>query len=302
MIISLSEKQYRDMDKTHIFSTLIKTLHTKSARHLDKREESAAFSFGTMAHMYFLEPERFEHEYVIIPALPDFKPVSDKTKKDYGPGGKGKDYTRTNEWKEQRVNYLAKDGFFEEDGKLLHKTKNVCTQSEHDDLKAMKKSAEKDFPILFTKYFTGGRAEYNIVNNNMKYVKGDSKVLHIPAKCRLDYVIEFEDYVCVIDVKTCQSAHPKAFKYDMLKYGYDIQEAWYTYVAQDHYNKPVQFLFFAIESQFPFNSAFYNTNSDQKSGYAWGKEKIDGVIEEAYDVIQGMPKRGYVKPDTIVSI
>ncbi|MCP3683987.1 MAG: hypothetical protein GY861_15000 [bacterium] len=302
MIISLSEKQYRDMDKTHIFATMLKTLHSESARHLGKKKEGSSLSFGTIAHCFFLEPKRFEHDYIVIPDLPDFKPVSDKTKKDYAPGGKGKNYQLTKEWKEQRVNHLAKDGFFEEDGKLLHKTREVVTQSDMEALNSMKANAEKDFPILFSKYLTGGKAEYSIVNDNMKYVKGDGKVLHVPAKCRLDYVIEFEDYVCVVDVKTCQSAHPRAFKYDMLKYGYDVQEAWYTDMAQQHFNKPAYFIFFAVENQFPYNAAFYDTRSEQKSGYAWGKEKIDSVIEEAFDVIQGMPKKGYVKPDTIVSI
>jgi len=303
MIISLSEKQYRDMDRTHIFSSMLKTLYSESARHLGKNKESSGFDFGNISEVFFLEPNRFKDEFMEMPDIPALPPISDKTKKDYGPGGKGKDYTRTIEWKEQRANFLMSKGISEIDGKFIALDKSeVVSKSDWEALKTIKKNADRDFPILISKYLTGGTPQFNIVNNNFRYIKNDGVDMYIPAKCRLDYVIEFEDRVVVVDAKSTKCAHPKAFKYDMLKYGYDIQEAWYTDMAQQHFNKPVEFIFFVYENQFPYNVCFYDTRSDQKSGYAWGKEKIDSVIEEAYDVIQGMPKRGYVKPDTIVSI
>ena len=291
------------MDKTHVYSSMLKTLHSESARHLLKERDGEGFEFGKLSHVFFLEPKRFKDEYMEMPDIPEFSPISAKTKKDYGSGGKGKDYTRTIEWKEQRKLYLESVGVREENGKFVGiNGKHVVSKSDMESLKAIKKNAEKDFPILFDKYLAGGKAEYSIVNNNFRYVKKDGVDMYIPAKCRLDYVIEFEDHVVVVDAKSTKCAHPKAFKYDILKYGYDIQEAWYTDMAEAHFGKPVKFLFFVYENQFPYNVCFYDTKTADKTGYEWGKEKVDSVIEQAYDVIQGMPKKGYVKQDTIVSI
>jgi hypothetical protein len=303
-MINISERQYRDMDKTHIYSSMLKTIYSESARHLNKREENESFDFGSIAHMFILEKDRFKKEYIRLPELPKFSPISDKTKKDYGPGGKGKDYTRTNEWKEQRNNFVKQEGFEidPETNEITHSSKKICTESDMETLLSMKESATKDFPSLFKKYLTGGKAEYNIILNHFRMKLANGKELVIPAKCRLDYVVEFEEHVVVVDVKTCKSANPKSFKYDIIKYGYDIQEAWYTDLAEDHFNKPVYFLFFAMEKQYPYNCAFYDTRNEGKSGYTYGREKIESVIEEAVEVLKGASRRGYVKQDTIVSI
>ena len=81
---------------------------------------------------------------------------------------------------------------------------------------------------------------------------------NIKLKCRPDRVIEGEFSDILIDVKSCQSASYDKVVYDIAKYGYHIQEAFYRHVWQLATGKEIsRFLFLFVEKEPPFASCIY---------------------------------------------
>lgn len=76
--------------------------------------------------------------------------------------------------------------------------------------------------------------------------------LGIPCKARLDRVLVTEDEVIVLDLKTTDSVSVDKFQSKMIDLGYDFQASWYSHAASLVYNKPVRFIFVAIERNEPY--------------------------------------------------
>jgi hypothetical protein len=66
----------------------------------------------------------------------------------------------------------------------------------------------------------------------------------------------------IFDLKTCQDARPESFKWDIKKYGYDLQAGWYLDGVQANTDNPAEFIFIAIETKAPFGIQFHKLSTD----------------------------------------
>ena len=291
MTTSLTEAQYRALDKSHVYASMLKTLHTSSPKHLDVRKESESMAFGTLAHLYFLEPEKFEKDVVVIPEL---KPQSKEDIEKYAEscvngvvGEVKRGWTNTKNYKAMKTAFEASVG-----------DRATISMADMERLEKMMESTLSAYPTLFNKLMRGGEAEVSVVMDKMRHKYGE-KEFFVPAKARFDYMKEFGGDIVVADLKTCQSAHPKAFKHDSIKYGYDIQGAWYADLGMQKFGKPIKFVFLAVETQPPYNAVFYDMSEEM---YNYGKAKYSNVLEEAVDIINGKEKIGYTGKDEVLSL
>lgn len=71
------------------------------------------------------------------------------------------------------------------------------------------------------------------------------------CKARLDRVIEQEDKVLVLDLKTTDSVQPKKFLDKVIYLNYMFQAAYYTKAAEVAFGKPAEFIFVAVERDLP---------------------------------------------------
>ena len=289
--MALSEAQYRALDKTHCYASMLKTLHTSSAKHLDIRKESESMAFGTLAHLYFLEPDKFASTVVVVP---EFKPETKEDIEKYAEscvngvvGEVKRGWTNTTHCKEMKTAFEASVG-----------SKSVISITDMTRLEKMMESTLETYPTMFNKLMRGGEAEVSVVMDRMPHKYGETEFF-VPGKARFDYMKEFGGDIVVADLKTCQSSHPKAFKHDSIKWGYDIQGAWYSDLGMAKFGKPVKFVFLAVETQPPFNAVFYDMSEEM---YNYGKTKYANVLEEAVDIINGKEKLGYTQKDKVLSL
>ena len=120
-----------------------------------------------------------------------------------------------------------------------------------------------------------------------------------PVKARIDYFIN-RDIITIVDLKTTQSASLKSFKSDIIKYGYDIQAAFYIDVVRNKFpGKAVDFLWIAVEKVPPYGFGWYRCS---KETYDYGKAKYSPLMEEALNIVRGGEKKGYKAAYDIVSI
>ena len=92
---------------------------------------------------------------------------------------------------------------------------------------------------------SNGEAEMSFYRENF---------IDIKARVRPDYYKEGE---YIVDLKSCQDASPRAFKYDVFKYGWHIQAAFYMDVLEVN-----EFYFIASEKHHPYACQSYKL-SDQ---------------------------------------
>lgn len=107
-------------------------------------------------------------------------------------------------------------------------------------------------------WFNPDQEDYRKYNEVSIYWKEDG----IPCKARLDRVLVQEDEVIVLDLKTTDSVSLEKFQSKMVDLGYDFQAAWYSHAAKLIYNKPVRFIFVAIERVEPYTVDFFEMSED----------------------------------------
>lgn len=84
----------------------------------------------------------------------------------------------------------------------------------------------------------------------------------IPCKARLDRIVLTPDEVLVLDLKTTDSVSVEKFQTKMVELGYDFQAAWYSHAAKLIYDKPVRFIFVAVERQDPHTIDLFEVPDD----------------------------------------
>lgn len=77
------------------------------------------------------------------------------------------------------------------------------------------------------------------------------------CKARLDRVIEEEDRVLVLDLKTTDSVQPKKFMDKVIGMNYLFQAAYYTEAAKVAFKKPAEFIFVGVERDLPHSIDFF---------------------------------------------
>lgn len=208
----------------------LKTLTSYSPRHYmmnrfyaEYRKQTPALLLGEAMHTAFFEPDKFDKGFVIAPKI----------------------NRRTKAGKEEYAEYIESN-----------KDKKILTDDQKNSIDRMMERI-KDTPEL-QEYITGGQVERCFFTPPM-----DPYAERIPVslKIRTDYWIE--DRNMIVDLKTTLCAAQGPFLQSILKYGYYIQDAYYTDVIS-HFREEPRFIFIVVEKVQPYDIAIYELDPAYK--------------------------------------
>ncbi|MHA3082164.1 PD-(D/E)XK nuclease-like domain-containing protein [Acinetobacter sp. ANC 5383] len=246
MIEKMSNEEYHS--RPEFSSSQLKDLN-RSAAHFyvnsiskeAKKEASTAMNFGTLVHTMFLEPEQFEHEFVIAPKF------DRRTKA-------GKDEALA--WEQANEGKMLVS---EEDVEnATRMATNLRTLSTHKAMQDNYGMAEASF------FFTDPTYDLKL------RIRPD---WHI-APCKA-----FPNGL-IIDLKTTDDARAMAFSRTCANFSYDLSASMYREGFQQYYQteeKP-PFIFLVAERNTPFNVKQYNASdlflSVGDGRYSKAKERL----------------------------
>jgi exodeoxyribonuclease VIII len=96
----------------------------------------------------------------------------------------------------------------------------------------------------------------------------------LTCKSRLDYYVE--SLGMIVDAKSCLDARWEPFRRDMIKHGYEIQDALYRSAALTLGLRVQHFVFLAVEKTPPYAVATYTLDANGiASGYSKARAAID---------------------------
>lgn len=185
---------------------------------------SISMEIGSALHCKVLEGEaEFEKRYIL---KPDEISLTTKAGKD---------------WKASIGNKVA-----------LSKT------DQHESWNAVHGMAET---LQSLPWFQANRFEdYRKFNEVSIYWNSEEK---IPCKARLDRVVEEDDLVTVLDIKTTDDASERGFSKKIFgDFNYLFQAAWYSEAARIIYGKPVSFVFIVVERAAPYQLGVYELSDE----------------------------------------
>lgn len=102
----------------------------------------------------------------------------------------------------------------------------------------------------------------------------------IDCKARLDRLIELDDRVLVLDLKTTDSVNPKKFLDKVFNLNYMFQAAYYTEAASVAFNKPAEFVFVGVERDAPNTIDFFTPAADMVAEGRGQCEYALGLLKE----------------------
>jgi hypothetical protein len=152
--------------------------------------------------------------------------------------------------KPQDVSFATKEG---KEWKQNNKNKTVLAQQDYESVLGM---AESLFQL---DWFDKKQKDYRKYNELSIYWDSDG----IPCKGRLDRLVELENEVIVLDLKTTDSVDPSTFQKKVTgTMNYIFQAAWYSEAASLAFNKPARFIFAAIERGNPYCSSIFEVSDE----------------------------------------
>lgn len=197
--------------------------HSNNILKENERETKKHLDFGTLAHTLFLEPEQFEHEFVIGPKFD----------------------RRTKAGKEEAAAWeAANQGKIIIDEDMLQGAKRIA-----NNLRGL-----SSYQLMQDHY---GMAEASIFFTDPVYGLN----LRVRPDYHIVPCDEFKNGL-LLDVKTSTDARPFKFMRSCADFGYDISAAMYREGFQQHYGtdgKP-EFIFLVAESSAPFNVKQYRAS------------------------------------------
>lgn len=208
------------------------------------RSESAAMVLGSMVHCLVLEPQHFDSRYRAQPE-PDT--------------GTLVTVPQLRQW--------LKDHNLNQAGNKQELIERIVQHDPEAPVWAVMEEQRKQarYRTVKPEVMAQARAMADSVFNNSQahqlMSRGDAEVsvwgqhesTELLIKCRPDWL---RDGLCV-DVKTCACASPHAFRRDLVKFGYDLQQVHYLNTLCSA-GKPVDiFAFIAVESEPPYLSQVY---------------------------------------------
>lgn len=122
--------------------------------------------------------------------------------------------------------------------------------------------------------------DYSVINEiskNLKknklaqyYLKGQTEISHygkhndVDVRVRPDVINKHKDFIA--DIKTCRNNSPMNFSYDVKKYAYHLQAAFYMDMLKINH-----FRFITVETTYPYNVEVYALSEEkiQEGRLAW---------------------------------
>jgi len=242
---------------------LISPAHYQAAYgpNAEPRFATAAMTWGLALHARVLEPEKFDNLFYDRsskpkePTIADLKEMLDESGTEYPKSAKKADLE----------NLLWPEG----------KKKDNRTSMDPKDFDNVIRAAE----ALRTHDITGdwfcpGQEKYREFNEVSLYCRNE---LGQTLKGRFDRMLLTDDTVTILDLKTTQDATPAGFVRSVQNFSYDLQAAWYTYLAEQCYpGRSVEFLFVAIEKKAPFGISVFRASPQL---IANGQKKMARALE-----------------------
>ena len=195
------------------------------------REETPAMKIGTAIHTAVLEPERFEAEYIVVPADAPRRPSS----------------VQLNAKKPSDDTLAAIDWW-----QRFNDRHAGCTIIDAQDFAVCRAIQAQIMAHPSARaLFKAGKAEQSAF-----WQDAETGVL---CKARPDWLMPG----AIIDVKSTENASLAAFQRSVATYRYHVQAAWYLDgLAQATGEAPQAFVFCCFEKKAPFAAAFYYADAD----------------------------------------
>ncbi len=211
----------------------------------DAEESSDALELGQAFHCALLEPERFASVYAVAPDFGDIRKTASTTKEE---AKANKD--RRDAWRIEHAGSLPLDAF---DANCIEGM--VASIRRHP---------------LAGKMIRDGLSELTL--------KWQDRETGLTCKSRLDYYVE--GHAMILDAKSTLDARWDAFRRDIVKWRYHVQDALYRSAAIE-LGLPVQhFVFVACEKLPPYAVATYTLDADGIGrGYSSARADIDMLAD-----------------------
>lgn len=255
---------------------------------LKKREATPAMEEGTQLHMLVLEPERFYQSYFTDLALPEgvraLKTVDDMKTFLTEAGQKPKG-------KKEELAFMCKD-IIDQEGpeckiliyddwiELNTRNKQYISPPKWESLHGMADSLREH---KFSKRY---------LEFAKKEVAWEEEILGIKMRGRIDWLVDEPSlpWVIVIDVKKTKSAKWFKFQYIIRDMNLHVQAAIYTLWAEKTYNRPVLYVWMAVEPAAPFICEAY---SAPKAVMEVGQTKAKWAVKKLLECLQTNIWPGY---------
>jgi len=144
-----------------------------------------------------------------------------------------------------RISDLVKQKYYAQAGEA-----KVISRSDWDMYEAMR-DAVKAHPAAKVLLSGDGKPEVSFV----------AEMDGVPVQCRADWWIPSKDII--VDLKTCENAHPDVFAPHSARYRYHVAEAWYSDVYKLATGRDLKaFVFLALEKSAPYLAAPYVMDGD----------------------------------------
>ena len=207
-----------------------------------EEELTPALFFGQAFHCALLEPDRFAKEYAVEPDFGDCR-KTDRTSKEDAKDNKD----RRDEWRAEH------EGAVILDSDIAGAIRNMVASIRRHPLGSkMMQGGESELTLKWTDAETG-----------------------LTCKSRLDYYVE--SLGMIVDAKSTLDARWDPFRRDMIKHGYEIQDALYRSAATTLGLPVGHFVFLAVEKVAPFAVATYTLD---EAGVSSGYSKANAAMRE----------------------
>lgn len=205
-------------------------------------EDTPALRFGQAFHCALLEPERFAKEFATEPDFGDCR-KTDSTSTEDAKANK----TRREEWRAEHEGATLLDA---DDGSAIRGM--VASIHRHPLAGKMIRDGVSELTLKWTDSETG-----------------------LTCKSRLDYYVE--SLGMIVDAKSTLDARWDPFRRDMVKFGYEVQDALYRNAALELGLAVQHFVFLAVEKVVPYAVATYTLD---EAGIGSGFSKATAAMRE----------------------
>jgi hypothetical protein len=148
------------------------------------------------------------------------------------------------------IAFNTKEG---KDWKASNKGKTILAKQDYDNVLGMAEALSR------FDWFNPDQPDYRKYNELSIYWEADG----IPCKGRLDRLVEMDDHLLVLDLKTTDSVDFSTFLKKVVGgMNYVFQAAWYAEAASLAFNKPAKFVFIGIERAEPWATGVFEVSDD----------------------------------------
>jgi hypothetical protein len=274
--ITRDENDHYHSQTQYISSSAIKTIAKKSVSHYLRQEpySGPALAIGSAFHTLVLEPELFEKEYLVLG-----KKIDRRTK-------------------------AGKAEMAAIEAEAIANNQSVVMANDHNMIQSMAKSVSENED--YQKALDNCAKEVSIYIEDFRIpgLDADLRVRVRPdAYCKDQICIGDTVYPnVVIDLKSCQDASPRGFKYAVYQFGWHIQAAFYldlmTHVSKSlGLDEPFNnFLLLAVEKSVPYSAQMYRLSDDM---IAEGRKQYQKALRMWHHYLTTNEELGYHSGDDL---